>query len=114
MAFKPKHKEVELDLADHPRFCMFHWENPSPARFIEIKEAPDWIKPEINLISAVLQQALIDLQYQPVRANALDWLTQEAGEDEEFTLPWICSQLGVDFSLMKKKVNEIIEVTKNA
>lgn len=58
---------------------------------------PPWIRGEKCLLRAILERTIFDLTDPSLKNDTLDWVTQEAEEDEEFTLPWICANLDIDF-----------------
>ena len=51
--------------------------------------------PEKNLLVAMLERALLDyFGNQPAEREEADaWLFNDADESEEFSFPWICSEL---------------------
>lgn len=77
----------------------------------EASGCPPWIIGERKLLGAILRQAICDLTTQGERGEAIQWLTQEAVETDQFTLPWICEILGMDFEGVKMMVANKIKET---
>ncbi len=63
----------------------------------------------MHLIANIITAALYDLAFQETRQDAIEWLTDyEATECDAFTVPWICTVLGLDVDVARKGIEECI------
>lgn len=71
--------------------------------------------PDKNLIAGVMYRALLDLSEGTEREGAITWFnsSREQRDSTGFTFKYCCLSLGWDFSVVKQKVNEFVEWTKD-
>lgn len=75
----------------------------------ETAQCPPWIRGEMDMLIAIIRQAMFDLNDRDERQAAIDWLTQAADESDEFTVPWICSLTGNDYRKVMKLIRNRIK-----
>lgn len=75
----------------------------------ETAQSPPWIRGEIDLLIAMIRQAIFDLNDREERPRAIEWLTQAADESDEFTVPWICSLTGNDYRRVRRLIDNKIK-----
>lgn len=73
-----------------------------------MEEHPSWILPEMQLLCEMVANAVKDLYLKNERDGAIDWLTDNASEQDEFSFKWICFNLGLDYEWMQRKITAAI------
>ena len=77
------------------------------------QESPAWIQPEKELLTEMLRRAYEDLFISHERVAAIEWLREPATDEDEFSFPWVCSNLGLELGKMRMLFERSINGIRN-